>query len=145
MRRRSNRYPGLCDEKLATGGRRFRICITHNGETHQRYFYYGIKRTKADALKMAKAEWERLREKMPMLTAERKAEKLEKAGPNAKVTGVRRIIGISKGREYEFWSATWSDSKGRRCTRKFSITKYGVRKGRELAIEARVKGLMSSK
>jgi len=145
MKRRTNRYPGLCDEKLATGGRRFRICITRDGQTYQRYFYYGVKRTKVEAQKLAREEWERMRETMPVNTAEVKIRKLEKAGPTTRLSGVRRITSISKGREYEFWSATWSDSKGRRCTRKFSISKHGVRKGRELAIEARVKGLGGSR
>ncbi len=144
MSRTVPKYPGLYHEILPNGEKRYRIVITHKGQVTQRYYYYGKLRTKKAALEHAQTEWQELRETMPVVTPELKVKLLQEAKPSARIPGVRRITSVSKGREYEFWTSAWSDKKGQRHTRRFSIAKYGVRKAKELAIEARLNGLLQA-
>lgn len=133
------KHPGLYEENLEGGENRFRIVIRRHGVTHQRYFYYGRRQSRAAALRAAKAEWTTLRETMPVLTPREIA--MNRKASASGIVGVRHVVSTSKGHDYESWEANWTDHKGRRFTKRFSIKKYGVRKAKKLAIEARESGL----
>lgn len=56
------------------------------------------------------------------------------------IVGVARYVNVSQTHrqsEYPYWQAFWRDNNGKRHTRTYSVLKYGERKARQLAIEAR--------
>lgn len=54
------------------------------------------------------------------------------------VTGVFRTTEVSaSGKERSYWIAQWSEDKGRRSTKTFSVAEFGEEKAKKLAVEAR--------
>lgn len=135
-----NRFPGLYRETNSKGESRFRIVINHNKEIIQEYFYFGANATEKEAEKAAKERWREIRKKIPVLTKRRFREVLRKPTASG-IPGVNRITTYSKGHEYEVWKASWTTRSGVRRSKQFSINKYGVRKAKRLAIEARKEAL----
>lgn len=66
---------------------------------------------------------------------------IERRKSRSGIVGVRRITKEAAGRSYNFWVAVFSDRRGRKQWRSFSIDKYGASKAKKLAIKARRKGL----
>jgi len=135
-----NRFPGLYRETNSEGTSRFRILINHNKKIIQEYFYFGANRTEKEAEKEAKKRWREIRKKIPVLTKRKFREVLRKPTASG-IPGVTRITTYSKGYEYEVWKASWTTRNGVRRSKQFSINKYGVRKAKWLAIEARQEAL----
>ena len=133
-------YPGLYREVKEGGSSRYRILINHNKEITQEYFYFGKKVTEAAAKKAALERWKKLRKKYPVLTKRGFREVLRKPTASG-IAGVNKITTYSNGYEYEVWKATWTNRRGRRSSKQFSINKYGTREAKRLAIEARMEGL----
>ena len=62
------------------------------------------------------------------------------------VVGVSRTaIMTTNGKKYICWSAQWPLLSGKHCIRRFSILKFGEKKARQLAIQARNEGLNALK
>lgn len=57
--------------------------------------------------------------------------------------GVRRVVKKARGREFTFWEASWSPKPNKVKRVLFSVKKYGSGKAKDLALEARSKGLAS--
>ena len=133
-------YSGLYREELGKEGTRFRIVIHHNGETIQEYFFFGAKRSEADARAAAVTRWKELRKTLPVITRVAFAE-IERRKSRTGVVGVTRVTTKSKGFEYDFWRATWTGRRGERHIRVFSVNKYGEDEAKKLAIKARRDGL----
>ena len=61
------------------------------------------------------------------------------------VVGVRKATQIEETDEYiytyTFWIAQWTDGKGKRKTRSFSIDKYGDDEAYKMALKARSRGV----
>ncbi|MFK7851401.1 MAG: AP2 domain-containing protein [Akkermansiaceae bacterium] len=140
MKQDLKRFPGLYHEPNIQGASRFRILINHNKKIIQEYFYYGAGKTEAVAKKEALKRWREIRKKVPVLTKRRFREVLRKPTASG-IPGVTRITTYSKGHEYEVWKASWTTRSGTRRSRQFSINKYGTRKAKRLAIEARLAAL----
>ena len=140
MKRTVKGFPGLYREVEGMDSPRFRILINHNKKITQEYFYFGKKVTEAQALKAAKERWKKIREKHPVLTKRKFREVLRKPTASG-IAGVNKITTASNGYEYEVWKATWTNRAGRRISKQFSIDKYGTRKAKRMAIEARMAGL----
>jgi hypothetical protein len=129
-------FPGLYHEDYGKQGTRFRILIHHNKQITQEYFYFGTNQTMARAKKEAIARWRELREVYPVVT-KRRFREIPRNVSSTGIPGVTHIFTTVKDKEYEFWKATWTTRKGQKCSRQFSVNKYGVRKAKKLAIEAR--------
>lgn len=140
MKRAIKGYPGLYREEYGNEGVRFRILINHNKEIIQEYFYVRALTSEAKTKKQAVARWRELREIYPVIT-KRKFREIPRNPTSSGITGVTRIIHEVKGYEYEFWKAVWTTSRGKRCSRMFSVSKYGERKAKKLAVEARKEAL----
>jgi AP2 domain len=136
MKRATNKYPGLYREIGGKAGNRFRILINHNKEIIQEYFYIGASTTEAQAKKAALKRWRELREVYPVVT-KRMFREIPRNPSSSGITGVTRISKISKGYEYEFWKASWTTKRGKKCSRQFSVNKYGERTAKILAIQTR--------
>lgn len=134
--RRVPGYPGLYREELGKEGNRFRIIITRNKRRLQEYFYFGVGRTEADALAKAVRRWKELRASLPVVTRSAFAQ-IERRKSRTGIVGVRRITSEVKGHPYDFWVAVFSDRRGNRRTRSFSINKYGEDKAKALAVKTR--------
>lgn len=61
------------------------------------------------------------------------------------IVGVARYVNVTANSEhpleYPYWQAFWRDREGKRHTRTFSVLRYGERKARQLAINARQSAL----
>ena len=57
--------------------------------------------------------------------------------------GVRKLTQSIKGRQYEFWEASWSPRVGAVKKKRFSVHKYGDEEAHKLARQARAEGLLS--
>jgi AP2 domain len=133
-------YPGLYREDSGKGGMRFRILINSNKQIIQQHFYFGISRTELSAKKIALKRWRELRAIYPALT-KRAFREVPRKLTSSGIVGVTRVITVSKCHEYPVWKAVWTTKKGARQSRQFSINKYGEKKAKRLAIEARKKAL----
>ena len=119
---------------------RFRILINHNKEIIQEYFYFGANVSEAKARKNALARWREIRESIPVLTKRRFREVARRPTASG-IAGVNRITTCSKGYWYDVWKATWTTRSGVRKSRQFSVNKYGEKKAKRLALEARREAL----
>jgi len=65
------------------------------------------------------------------------------------VVGVRRALQVEETDEYiytyTFWIAQWTDGKGKRKTRSFSVDKYGEEEAYRRAVQARTRGVSLAK
>ncbi len=133
-------YPGLYREDCGKDGMRYRIVISHKGQIIQEYFYFRDKKSEKDAKDRAMVRWTKIREKIPVLT-KRRFREIERKPSSSGIVGVARIIHSAGGHEYEFWRSTWTDIKGKRKTRMFSVNKYGEKKAKKLAVDTRKEAL----
>jgi hypothetical protein len=133
-------FPGLYREELGKEGTRFRIVIRRHNEKTQEYFFFGAKKSEADALASAIERWKELRKSLPVLTRTTFAE-IERRKSLTGIVGVRRVTQMARGHEYDFWRAVWTDRRGNRRARVFSVNKYGGDEAKKLAVKARREGL----
>jgi hypothetical protein len=140
MKRGIKGFPGLYRDDCGKEGMRFRILISHNKKIIQEYFYFRTQASERKAKKLAKERWTELRAIYPVIT-KRMFREIPRHPTSTGITGVTRIISVVKGYEYEFWKATWTTLRGDRRSRQFSVNKYGKRKAKRLAIEARREAL----
>jgi hypothetical protein len=133
-------YPGLYREELGKEGSRFRIVIHHKNEKTQEYFYFGAKRSEADARAEAIKRWQEIRKTTPVMSRVEFAQ-VERRKSRTGIVGVRRVPKTVKGHEYYFWEGWWSDRRHNRRVRCFSVDKYGEEEAKKLAIKARRDGL----
>lgn len=81
-----------------------------------------------------------MRDRFPKLSRKQSMQ-IERRKSQTGVVGVTRVTTTVKGFEYDFWRASWTDLRGARRTRVFSINKYGDDDARKRAVAARQKGL----
>ncbi len=140
MKRAVKNYPGLYKENYGKSGNRYRILINHNKQQIQEYFSFSYPADQNKTKLAAMKRWRQLREKYPVLT-KRGFRELARRTSDSGLIGVRRIIKTNNENEYVFWASSWTDKKGRRKTRSFSVNQYSEKGAKKLAIEARNKGL----
>ena len=129
-------FPGLYREQLSTGETRFRIVISSNGKRIQRYFYFSNRDDESDALKRAKQAWAEIRATAPVLTRQRNAQIERRKSPTG-IVGVRRVTTQTKGHDYDFWIAVFTDNRGQRRTKSFAVNRYGETDAKKRAVQAR--------
>ena len=119
----------------------FRVrLLQRSGETIQEYFPFQKFRGEAKALAAARRRWRELRQESPRLSRQEYAE-VERRPSASGIIGVTRVTKTRKGRDYEFWCATYTGRDGVKHMRAFSVGKYGELPAKELAIAARQEGL----
>jgi hypothetical protein len=129
-------YPRLYREELGKEGTRFRIVIHRNKKLTQEYFFFGAKKSEEDAFASAIKRWTEIRKSFPVITR-REFAQIERRKSATGIVGVRRVTKTTKGFEYDFWVAWWSDRRHNRKSRGFSVNKYGEEEAKKLAIKAR--------
>ncbi len=112
------------------------VRITHRGKTTQKFFPDKSLGGKSKALTAARKFRDSIVRKLPKFkqeAASREKRRVLKSG----VTGVTHVVSRAKGRnDYAYWQAAWTDSRGRRRTAKFSISRYGNAKALAMAKKA---------
>lgn len=117
----------------STGFKGWRVSVTRHGEIFTRYFSDikagSMKKSQEAAQKCLTAFLTKL-EATPVVTTRRK--------PSGKQTGVTEFKLAKAGSKEPniSWVASWPED-GRRKVVKFPVAKYGVRKAKQMAIEAR--------
>ena len=102
-------FQGLYREDLGKEGTRFRIRISRGEQITQEYFYFGEKKSEADALADATKRWKELRKSLPvLLTSKNRMSSRNSSG----VVGVhrqRQVVTKLSGEEYEYfsWISRW--------------------------------------
>ena len=119
----------------------FRVrLLQRSGETIQEYFPFRKFRGEAKALAAARRRWRELRQESPRLSRQEYAE-VERRPSASGIIGVTRVTKSRKGRDYEFWCASYTGRNGGRHMRVFSVGKYGEEPAKDLAVAARQEGL----
>lgn len=118
------------------------VRLQRNGKRFNSFFadskYGGKKKAFAEARKA----YDSMVDEHPAMSRKERTLKRMKSGSTGKtVVGVSRTTTEVNGREYAFWQAAWSPKVGRRCCVKFSVSRYGEQKAKDLAIKARKKGV----
>jgi hypothetical protein len=113
------------------------VRITHRSKGIAKYFPDKKSGGKTKALKLAREYRDAQLKKMPRYKQEAAARK-RRTIPQSGSTGVTHVVSkAAVGKSYEYWQAAWQDSKGKRCTAKFSISRYGTKKALTMAKAAR--------
>ena len=113
------------------------VRITHRGKGIAKYFPDKKSGGKAKALKLAREYRDSLLKKMPKAKREAATRKRRKI-PQSGSIGVTHVVSkAAGGKSYDYWQAAWQDSRGKRRTAKFSISRYGSKKALTMAKNAR--------
>ncbi len=120
------------------------VRIQRRGRKHEKFFadrQYGGRRAALQAAKLFRDELEASLRPYSVKELAKKPSARNKSG----VVGVRRTLQVEETEEYiytyAFWVAQWTDGKGKRKTRSFSIDKYGEEEAFQKAIQARTRGV----
>lgn len=114
------------------------------GEKIEKYFADTKFRGKLGALREAKDYRDDLEKELRPYTVSELAKRPSKRNTSGTVgvrVSYRKDIRGDYEYTYYFWVAQWTDGKGRRKTKSFSIDKYGHDKAYQLALKARKKGI----
>jgi hypothetical protein len=116
------------------------VRVTRKGKTYSSFFTDKKHGGKGKALAAAKIGLEVLREKYPPMSRKEFA-RVQRRKTKSGIVGVTRLTKKVKGKDYDFWQATWSPKTGVIEKKVYSITKYGEKKAKSLAVKARRKGI----
>ncbi len=116
------------------------IRVTRNGKTYSMFCADKKHGGKTKALAEAKKCHKLLLEKYPRMSRKDFAQ-IQRRPNKSGIVGVTRLTKVVRGKEYHFWQATWSPSRGDIHKKAFSIHRHGEEKAKQLAIQTRKKGL----
>jgi len=116
------------------------VRVTRKGKTYSAFFTDKKHGGKGKALAAAKVGLEKLRAKYPPMSRKEFA-RVQRRKTKSGIVGVTRLTKKVKGKNYDFWQATWSPSTGVIEKKVYSITKYGEDKAKKLAVKARKEGI----
>ena len=122
-------YP---DQKIAC----YRVKLLRQGAMFQEYFPFKNYPSEAAALVEAKKCWEEIRESFPRMTRHQTCQVERRKSPSG-IVGIARIIKTTKGHDYAFWRANFTDRRGNRKVRVFSVDKYGEAEAKKRALKIR--------
>lgn len=133
-RKRKNRFKGIARvdqaEKRQHG---FLVRLQRRGRRHSAFFSDGEFGGKAQALAAARRHYGQLCRRHPPADRRDFAERMTSRNSSGRV-GVSLTRSVaSNGKAYESFSASCSIEKGRRITKKFSISRHGRKKAYDLA------------
>lgn len=116
------------------------VRLTRQGKHYSAFFSDKKHGGKAKALKEAQAYYAQLVKEHPKMSRKDFAQ-IQRRSNKSGIVGVTRLVKEVRGKKYEFWQATWSPEPGRVAKKAFSVSRYGEAKAKQLAIDARKKGL----
>ncbi|MEM6885359.1 MAG: AP2 domain-containing protein [Verrucomicrobiota bacterium] len=116
------------------------VRVTRKGKTYSAFFTDKKHGGKGKALAAAKVGLEKLRAKYPPMSRKEFA-RVQRRKTKSGIVGVTRLTKKVKGKDYDFWQATWSPRTGVIEKKVYSITKYGEDKAKKLAVKARKEGI----
>ncbi|MEM1157653.1 MAG: AP2 domain-containing protein [Verrucomicrobiota bacterium] len=116
------------------------VRVTRKGKTYSAFFTDKKHGGKGKALAAAKVGLEKLRAKYPPMSRKEFA-RVQRRKTKSGIVGVTRLTKKVKGKNYDFWQATWSPRTGVIEKKVYSITKYGEDKAKRLAVKARKEGI----
>ncbi len=116
------------------------VRVTRKGKTYSSFFTDKKHGGKGKALAAAKIGLVKLREKYPPMSRKEFA-RVQRRKTKSGIVGVTRLTKKVKGKDYDFWQATWSPRTGVIEKKVYSITKYGEDKAKKLAVKARKEGI----
>ena len=114
----------------------YRVKLLRQGAMFQEYFPFKKYSTEAAALAEAKKCWKEIREAFPRMSRHQTCQVERRKSPSG-IVGVARIIKASKGHDYAFWRANFTDRRGNRKVRIFSVDKYGETEAKKRAMKVR--------
>lgn len=134
-------YPGLQRMKYPTQGVAcYRVKMMRQGGLFQEYFPFKRCGSEAAALAQAKSCWKLMEKSFPQMSRRERCEIVRRKSPSG-IIGVARITKISKGHKYAYWRANFTDRRGHKKIRIFSIRKYGAAEAKKRALKARKQAL----
>ena len=120
------------------------VRIRRNKVLYKKFFSDINYDSEKGSLEEAKKYRDKIFKENPLPTRAQKSE-VSRKKTSSGIVGVTLHTNVDtrrhKRHEYEIWKAWWSPQKGRPKVRSFSVLKYGFQKARQLAIEARERGL----
>ncbi len=111
----------------------FLVRMNRRGKRIYKIFNYSQHGSKEQTRKAAEQYAKQLNKEFPLLSRQELALKRK--------AGVRRVVKKARGREFTFWEASWSPKPNKVKRVLFSVKKYGNAKAKNLAMDARSKGL----
>ena len=144
--RKASRTPGICridqPEKRTHG---FFVRVQRRGKICSGFFTdlrYGGKAKALAAAELFRDELVKVAG--PSALNDRKAWAQIPRRPGAsKIVGVQKVVDRRTAKPQIYWRATWSPVPGVVQKKLFSVSKWGARKAKELAIKARRAGVRS--
>ena len=119
----------------------YRVKLLRQGEMFLEYFPFKSYPSKAAAFAEARKCWREIREAFPRMSRHQTCQVERRKSPSG-IVGIARIIKQSKGRDYAFWRANFTDRRGNRKVRIFSVDKYGEAEAKKRAIRVRKDALV---
>lgn len=120
------------------------VRIQRRGKKFEKFFadrQHGGRRAALQAAKLYRDEME---VKLKRYTVKELAKK-PSARNSSGVVGIRKAVQVQESSDYvytyTFWVAQWTDGKGKRKTRSFSVDKYGDEEAYRMAVQARTNGV----
>ncbi len=115
----------------------FLVRMNRRGKRIYKIFNFSQHGSRDQTRKAADQYAKQLNREFPLLSRKELAMKRK--------AGVRRVVKKARGREFTFWEASWSPQPNRVKRVLFSVKKYGSSKAKNLALDARAKGLAAMK
>ncbi len=114
----------------------YRVKLLRQGAMFQEYFPFKNYPSEAAALAEAKKCWQDIRDAFPRMSRHQTCQVERRKSPSG-IVGIARIIKVTKGYEYAFWRANFTDCRGNRKVRIFSVDKYGEAEAKKRALKVR--------
>lgn len=122
--------------------------MQRKGKRFEKFFADGQFGGRRAALQAAKSYRDALERRHQRYTVEEMARQPSVRNKSG-IVGVRRTVQIEETDDYvytyAFWIAQWTDGKGKRKTRSFSVDKYGEDEAYQRAVQARTSGVSHAK
>jgi len=145
-RRNISRIDMFSQSGKSHGG--WEVRIQRRGKKHEKFFADGKHGGRRGALQAAKLFRDELESRLRPYTVKELAKKPSQRNSSG-VVGVRKAVQTEETDEYiytyTFWIAQWTDGKGKRKTRSFSVDKYGDDEAYRRAVQARTRGVGQAK
>lgn len=124
------------------------VRLQRKGKRFEKFFADGQYGGRRAALQAAKSFRDSLEQRYQKYTVEELARQPSVRNKSG-VVGVRRTVQVEETEDYvysyAFWIAQWTDGKGKRKTRSFSVDKYGEDEAYQRAVQARKNGVSHAK
>lgn len=145
-RRNISRIDQFSNSGTAHGG--WEVRIQRRGKRVEKFFADNTHGGKRMALQAAKHFRDQMETELRPLSIREMARNPSIRNRSGTV-GVRRSVKTDVRGEYEFtyafWVAQWTDGKGKRRTRSFSVDRYGEDEAYRMAVKARNDGVAQAK